>query len=90
MPLIYYPGYKIIVVNNDTGEKEVIKPECVDGLVAFSIEKGSYDVTTEFVGSTLRQISVVYTVISVSTTVGLLAFAIYYEKRKKEDESKIS
>lgn len=89
MPLIYYPGYKVTVIDNKTGQKETIKPEMVDGLVSFSLEKGNYTVTTDFVGSTLRQISVAYTIISVTATVGLLAYAIYFEnKRKKEDEDK--
>ena len=89
MPLIYYPGYKVTVIDNATGEKEVIKPEMVEGFVGFSLEKGNYTVSTDFVGSTLRQISVAYTIISVTATVGLLAYAIYFEnKRKKEDEDK--
>ena len=89
MPLIYYPGYKVTVIDNVIGEKEVIKPEMVEGFVGFSLEKGNYTVSTDFVGSTLRQISVAYTIISVTATLGLLAYAIYFEnKRKKEDEDK--
>ena len=90
MPLVYYPGYKVTIIDNVTGEKEVIKPEMVEGFVGFSLEKGNYTVSTDFVGSTLRQISVAYTIISVTATVGLLAYAIYFEnkRKKEEDENK--
>lgn len=79
MPLIYYPGYKILVENTKTGEKIKLNGENIDGLVAFALDKGSYRVNTKYEGTALRKISVAFTILSSLT----VATAISYEIIKK-------
>lgn len=89
MPLVYYPGYDIIVVNTETNEEVVMSGNNIDGFVSFSLNTGNYVVETKFTGTTFRKISVAYTIISVSATLGLIAYALFFEnKRRKDDEDK--
>ena len=83
LPLLYYPGYEITAVN-ENGDTVTLEGEELDGLVSFSLDKGSYRVTTEYEGTTLRKVSKVLTVIGVIVTVGALCYAIAIETPFKE------
>ena len=83
MPLIYYPGYKINIENTETNGKIKLNGENIDGLVAFTLNKGSYSVTTEYEGTTLRKISVVFTVISSLAVVLAIGYEIITKKREE-------
>ena len=95
MPLIYYPGYKIVATNIETNEKIVLKGKDVlnvDGLIAFNLDIGKYKVCTEYIGTPLRKFSIAWFAISLTGTLGLLSYAIYIEnkRRKKEHENQKS
>ncbi|MBQ8164078.1 MAG: hypothetical protein IJZ93_06940 [Clostridia bacterium] len=78
LPLFYYPGYKISALS-ENGEEITLDGENTDGLVSFRLEAGSYRVTTEYEGTTLRKISKVFTVLSIIVTVGALCYAVIME-----------
>ena len=65
VPLLYYPGY-ILKGEDSNGEKVKIETFHVDGLVSFKLEKGSYSLETNFVGSKTRQIGYAYLYVSLS------------------------
>ena len=83
MPLIYYPGYKITAYEND--KKTVLESENIDGLIGFKISKGSYTVKTDYVGTTLRKISLIIAPVSVFIVLGALGYEIYRSKREKKN-----
>ncbi len=82
MPLIYYPGYKI-TLTDESGEKQALNGENIDGLVAFSLNEGTYTVKTQYVGTPLRKASIVLT----SLGVGGVMCALFYEIIKKRRDS---
>lgn len=82
LPLFYYPGYKIYVDNG--GKTEAITPYDVDGLLAFTLESGTYTVKTDFVGTPLRIFSKVLTSVFLVLVVAILGYAIYSETRLKK------
>lgn len=82
MPLIYYPGYKINIENIETREKIKLNGENIDGLVAFTLEEGSYIVSTKYEGTALRKISIVFTAVSSLTVCGVIIYEII-QKRKE-------
>jgi len=83
LPLIYYPGYKITLENTQTGEKTKINGENIDGLIAFNVSEGTYTVTTDYEGTTLRKISIALTLISLCA----VTVAVIYEIIKKRRDS---
>lgn len=83
MPLIYYPGYKITAYEND--KKAVLESENIDGLIAFKINKGSYIVKTDYVGTPLRKISFIIAPVSAFVTLGALLYEIYRSKKEKKN-----
>lgn len=89
MAVIYYPGYEITIKDINSNETYVVDGENVDGLVAFTLKEGYYAVESNFVGSDLRQFSVVFTTLSVSITSFVLIYGLFFEnKRRKENEDK--
>ena len=84
MPLIYYPGYEITAKNITSNEVIKIKGENIDGLVSFALSEGQYVVTTDFVGTTARKISVVWFSISLGVTTLSLIYAIIERKKDKQ------
>ena len=83
MPLIFYKGYQVSILNLDTNEKEYLNAIAIDGLVAFSLDSGHYLVETNFIGTPIRRAAGVYNKIALT---GLTIFIIYYlnDKNKKE------
>ena len=79
MPLMYYPGYKITLENVETGEKIKLKGENIDGLISFTVNEGTYTVTTDYCGTPLRKASIVLTSICSATVI----CALFYESLKK-------
>jgi uncharacterized membrane protein YfhO len=73
LPLIYYKGYKILI--ND----KKIDALCTDGLVSFELSKGTYLVSTVFVGSELRICGRVLTAVCSILLLGALGYGIYAE-----------
>ncbi len=82
MPLIYYPGYEITAIDKETGLKIKVKGENVDGLVSFSLPKGYYEVTTQYVQTTIRKISIIWFSISLAGTSIILVYALFFEKKR--------
>ncbi len=81
MPLIYYPGYKINIENAETNKKTEQNCENIDGLVAFTLNKGSYRVSTEYEGTSLRKISVAFTIISSLAVISAISYEIILKRR---------
>ena len=84
MPLIYYPGYEITAKNITSNEVIKIEGENIDGLVSFALSEGQYVVTTDFVGTTARKVSVVWFSISLGVTTLSLIYAIIERKKDKQ------
>ena len=84
MPLIYYPGYEITAINIQTNEVYILDGENIDGLVSFTLNEGSYKVTSSYVGTMSRQISVIMFSISITITAIGLVFGIIERKREKK------
>ena len=82
LPLLYYPGYKIYI-ENENGEKSTLDALCVDGLVAFELGAGKYTATTNYVGTPLRITSYVLTITCSLVALGALGYAICTETRLK-------
>ncbi|MBQ4509650.1 MAG: hypothetical protein II984_02905 [Clostridia bacterium] len=78
MPLIYYPGYKI-TLTNESGIKQAINGENIDGLISFTVNEGAYTVTTDYVGTPLRKASIALTALGSATVI----CALFYEALKK-------
>lgn len=83
MPLIYYSGYKITVENTATGERIKLNGENIDGLVAFTISEGTYNVKTNYSGTTLRKISIALTILSSLTVCGAIIYECIYKRKEK-------
>ena len=82
MPLIYYPGYKIILENGENGEITKLRCENIDGLVAFYVEKGSYKITTEYEGTPLRKLGIAFTLVSLATVATGIIYELILKRRK--------
>lgn len=76
VPLLYYPGYDIVINGNKT-----IKVEEVDGLVAFRLEEGEYSIKTNYTGTTLMNIAKCTRYLSYS---GLFIFLVFGLNNKKK------
>ena len=83
VPLIYYPGYEITIINNNTQEEIKMDAIEIDGLISFTVHEGSYTVKTDFVGSTTRKVSKVIFVISIIGISGFIGYGIYENKKRR-------
>nr|MCR4898576.1 hypothetical protein [Acholeplasmatales bacterium] len=85
VPLIYYPGYEITVINQDNNKEKEVEAKEVDGLVSFKLKEGNYKIKFNYKGTTIRKLSYAYFMLSI---VGLMAFyqlyfyIIIYKKNK--------
>ena len=82
MPLIYYPGYEIVVTDLSNNESYTVEALNIDGLIAFELDEGNYKVTTDYVGTTTRKISKVYFFVSLSATTLWILYALFVENGK--------
>lgn len=85
MPMFYYKGYEVIAYdmdNNNYIELDVIN---TDGLVSFYVDEGKYEIQTEYVGTTLRNISIVCSIVASSITFIALIYAIYENLKRKNE-----
>lgn len=82
MPLIYYPGYEIVVTDLSNNESYTVEALNIDGLIAFKLQEGNYKVTTDYVGTTTRKISKVYFFVSLSATTLWILYALFVENGK--------
>ena len=82
LPLIYYPGYEISVTDLTNNQTYIVESINVDGLVAFELQEGNYSVSTDYVGTPIRQVSVVYFYVSISLTCLALLYALFIENEK--------
>ncbi len=78
MPLFYYPGYKVYI-EDENGKSSTIEPHDVDGLISFELEKGSYKVKTDFVGTPVRILGRVLTIVSSVLTLLIALLSVYLE-----------
>ncbi|MCI5744982.1 MAG: hypothetical protein MR270_01715 [Erysipelotrichaceae bacterium] len=91
MPLIYYPGYEICATNTNTNEVITLRGENIDGFVSFTLDQGSYQITTNYVATTARKISYVWFLTSIITLSGMIIYACIFEnKKEKKDANKKS
>ena len=83
IPQIYYPGYNAVAVD-ENGNHYDLETSNVDGLVTFSIPKGSYDVYLTFPGNSLKNTGWGLLIFS---SIGVVIFATYgYIDRKLKDK----
>ena len=78
MPLFYYPGYKVYIEDKN-GNISTVIPHDVDGLISFKLEKGSYSVKTDFVGTPVRLLGKLLTIVSSILTLLIFSLALYFE-----------
>ena len=87
MPLIYYPGYRIEILN-EQGNVERKEALNIDGLIAFNVDIGDSAVKISYVGTPVAIFSNVFFAISAAGTIGLGFFYVFildkkYKKRAK-------
>ena len=82
MPLFYYPGYEVSVLNVKTNEKYSITPVDVDGLISFDLKQGDYEVLVNYKGTKLRNVSKVIFGVSLSITSLALLYGLFIENDK--------
>jgi hypothetical protein len=85
MPMFYYKGYSISAINTNTNEKSELEVINVDGFVSFAIDKGTYIISTNYEGTTLRKTSIVCCAFGSSITLLALIYGII-EKREKNKQ----
>lgn len=88
--LIYYKGYKITILNKDTNETKTIdpyNPEEVDYLVSFELEKGNYQVSIDYVGTSSMTLSYDLFFVGIYSLMLFSTFDILYLQKKKKEES---
>ena len=64
LPLIYYPGYEITVKDENFNEYKIDVKD-IDSLISFNLKAGSYVVSTNYVGTPLRQVTIIYRTIAI-------------------------
>jgi len=89
LPLLYYPGYKI------TANGKKIDAENIDGLVAFELNSGTYEVSTAYTGTPLQITGKVLCALCSTVTLVGLGYGIYAEtgiknKIKFKSKQKVS
>lgn len=84
MPLFYYDGYKITALNKDTNEEKTIEILDVDSLISFKLEKGNYVVKTNYVGTKIRNLSIMYRELSIYVIVIFMLYDVSRRNRNKE------
>ena len=82
MPLIYYPGYKISVTDLTTNISYTVESINMDGLIAFELNQGTYEVTTSYVGTSKAIASKVVFAFSLSITSLALIYGVFLENCK--------
>ncbi|MFA5421396.1 MAG: hypothetical protein WC344_01180 [Bacilli bacterium] len=83
MPLIYYPGYQIEVVDEE-GNKRQESSFDVDGLVGFNVNYGDKKIMVSYVGTPLAISSYVIFGLAVAGVAALLAFYYFSPDKKKQ------
>lgn len=83
MPLLYYPGYQINIIDDENNLTR-IEGENVDGLLSFSLQEGTYQVNTKYVGTKTRKISYVYFSFSMIGVISLWVLILHDEKKKRQ------
>ena len=83
IPLFYYPGYKIEATDLTTNNTIIIEGFNIDGLLSFTIDKGSYTIKSDYVGTPLRRTGIVIHILSGFSSIIALVFGIVYRKRRK-------
>ena len=81
MPLIYYPGYRIEVLN-EQGNVERKEALNIDGLIAFNVDIGDSAVKISYVGTPVAIFSNVFFAISAAGTIGLGFFYVFILDKK--------
>ena len=85
IPLIYYPGYKIILEDNH-GNVKVLDAEEIDGLVSIHIESGEYNLKTIYEGTTIMKLGNIYQAIAIPLTFLMLTSGILLDNKKRIKE----
>lgn len=83
MPMFYYKGYSIVAYNEESKEKMKLEVLNIDGFVSFALEEGSYVISTNYEGTTLRKISIVCFSFGTSITILALIYGIIEKKKRK-------
>lgn len=85
IPLIYYPGYKIVLEDNH-GNVKVFDAEEIDGLVSIPIESGEYKLKTLYEGTTIMKLGNIYQAIAIPLTFLMFCAGILLDNRKRIKE----
>ena len=82
LPLLYYPGYDIVILDSDE-KVEVLE---IDGLVSFRLNKGEYHITTNYTGTNSMKASKVIRYISFAGISIFICYGFIVDIRRKEKE----
>lgn len=84
MPLFYYPGYEIKVINLDNNEEKYVDVLDIDSLISYKLDKGNYKVEVGYKGTTLQNLGKAYYKASFALIILFYASdTIYYYKKRK-------
>ena len=84
MPLFYYPGYEIKVINLDNNEEKYLEVLDIDSLISYKLDKGNYKVEVGYKGTTLQNLGKAYYKASFALIILFYASdTIYYYKKRK-------
>lgn len=81
VPLLYYPGYKIEVLNNQNISN--IDAVETDGLVSFYLDSGSYTIKTNYEGTTVMKFSNIIRYISFDIFILFISYGIIILNKKE-------
>lgn len=84
----YYDGYKIELTNTDNNLTKTVPALYADGLIAFDVPKGNYNISITYPGPQSYQVGIAILCISIIGVLGFGGYGIaeHYVKRKKEME----
>lgn len=88
IPQFYYDGYSALLTDIKSGEIHSSEVSYADGLIAFKVPKGDYNVDLNFVGTTTYKVGVGFAFTSLVGTLGFFSYGIaqHYIKKRREDK----
>lgn len=84
LPQFYYEGYALNVVDVNSNKTYTIKLENIDCLLAFRLEKGEYNCSIEFKGTSIYQAGHFLFALGVLNTVAIGVTGSLLSKKKRE------
>mgnify|MGYP006872995498 CR=1 FL=1 len=84
MPLFYYPGYKIEVLNLDNNEITNAIVLDIDSLISFRLDSGNYKVSFTYEGTNLQNLGQILNKSAFTFMILFYGFDIIYENKKNK------